>query len=90
MRINIKVIPRSSRNTLEWEQDRPGALKAHLTAPPVEGAANAALIALLAQQLSIPKRAIVIVRGASGRQKVVDIADIDMEEIVRRLEMHHS
>jgi uncharacterized protein (TIGR00251 family) len=90
MRINIRVIPRSSRNTLEWEQDRPGTLKAHLTAPPVEGAANAALIALLAEQLAIPKRAITIVRGANGRQKVVDIADIDVEDIVKRLSMSHS
>ena len=90
MRINVRVIPRSSRNTLEWEQDRPGVLKAHLTAPPVEGAANAALIALLAEQLTIPKRAITIVRGANGRQKLVDIADIDMEDIVKRLNISHT
>jgi uncharacterized protein (TIGR00251 family) len=85
MRINVRVIPRSSRNTLEWEQDKPGALKAHLTAPPVEGAANAALIALLAERLAIPKRAITIVRGASSRHKVVDIAGTNLEDIVRRL-----
>lgn len=85
MRINVRVIPRSSRNTLEWEQDKPKALKAHLTAPPVEGAANAALIALLAERLAIPRRAITIVRGANGRQKVVDIADINMADIARRL-----
>lgn len=90
MRINIKVIPRSSRNTLEWEPDRPGTLKVHLTAPPVEGAANAALIALLAEHLAVPKHAITIVRGASGRQKVVDIANTGMEDIVRRLNTGHS
>jgi uncharacterized protein (TIGR00251 family) len=90
MRINIKVIPRSSRNTLEWEQDRPGVLKAHLTAPPVEGAANAALIALLAERLAVPKRTITIVHGANGQQKIVDIADINLEDIVQKLNMSHS
>jgi uncharacterized protein (TIGR00251 family) len=85
MRINVRVIPRSRRNALEWEQSQPETLKAHLTAPPVDGAANAALIALLAEQLAIPKRAITIVRGATGRQKVVDIADMSLEDIVRKL-----
>jgi uncharacterized protein (TIGR00251 family) len=85
MLINVRVIPRSSRNRLEWEQDKPGVLKAHLTAPPVEGAANAALIALLAEQLAVPKRAITIVRGATGRQKVVNIAEMSMEDIARKI-----
>lgn len=85
MRINVRVIPRSSRNTLEWEQGKPGVLKAHLTAPPVEGAANAALISLLAERLAIPKWTITIVQGATGRQKVVDIANTNLEDIVRKL-----
>ena len=85
MRINVRVIPRSSRNKLEWEQDKQGELKAHLTAPPVEGAANVALIALLAERLAIPKRAITIVHGTTGRQKVVDIADTNLEDLIKKL-----
>ena len=78
MRINIRVIPRSGRNKLEWEA---GGIRARLTAPPVGGAANAALIALLAEQLALPKRNIEIVRGATSRQKVVEIAGLTLEEI---------
>ncbi len=51
-----------------------GALRVRLTAPPVEGAANAALIALLSDVLGIPKRDIAIVRGEQGREKVLQIA----------------
>lgn len=82
MRVTVRVIPRSSRNTLAWEQ---GSIKARLTAPPVEGAANEALIALLATQLALPKRAITIVQGASGRQKVVEIEGLTPEELAKKL-----
>lgn len=51
-------------------------LKVRLTAPPVDGAANEALIALLAEQLDVPKRQVTIVRGSTGRQKTVEIAGI--------------
>ena len=82
MLITVRVIPRSSRNTLEWEQ---GVLKAHLTAPPVDGAANEALVALLAERLGMPKRAIQIVRGATSRQKTVEITKMTLEEMERKL-----
>ncbi|MBV9258974.1 MAG: DUF167 domain-containing protein [Ktedonobacteraceae bacterium] len=83
MLLNVRVIPRSSKNMLEWEQE---TLKARLTAPPVNGAANAALINLLAERFSVPRRAISIVRGETNRQKIVDIADLTLEEIRRRLQ----
>ncbi len=82
MLIAVRVIPRSSRNALAWEQ---GTLKARLTAPPVDGAANAALINLLAERLSIPRRSISIVRGETNRQKTVEIADLTPDEVERRL-----
>ncbi len=82
MLIAVRVIPRSSRNTLEWEQ---GALRARLTAPPVDGAANEALIALLAERLGVPKRAIQIVRGATSRQKTVEIAGVTEEEVEQKV-----
>ena len=83
MLITVRVIPRSSKNSLEWEQ---GILKARITAPPVDGAANEALVALLAKRLSLPKRAISIVRGERGRQKVVEIVGITREEVERKIE----
>ncbi len=83
MRLTVRVIPRSSRNAIAWEQ---GVLKVRLTAPPVDGAANDALIVLLAQRLGLPKRAISIARGATGRQKIVEIAGMTETEVAARLQ----
>jgi uncharacterized protein len=82
MRINVRVIPRSKRNSIEWTAD---GLRVHLTAPPVDGAANEALLALLAQRLGISKRDINIVHGATGRQKIVELRGITPAELDRRL-----
>ena len=82
MLITVRVIPRSGRNTLEWEQ---GSLKARLTAPPVDGAANEALVALLAERLNIPKRAITIVRGATGRHKTLEITGLTQEQLAEKI-----
>jgi len=78
MRIHVRVIPRSSKNLIEWEE---GGLKVHVTAPPVDGAANTALIALLAQCLAVHKRDIQIIRGTTGRSKIVEITGISAETI---------
>jgi hypothetical protein len=83
MLITVRVIPRSSKNVLAWEQ---GSLKARLTAPPVDGAANEALQELLAQRLGLPKRAISIRHGTTSRQKVVEIAGLTQAEIQHRLQ----
>ncbi len=82
MRVTVRVIPRSRRNAIEWEA---GVLKAHLTAPPVEGAANEALLELLAEKLKLPRRSISIVQGATSRQKIVEIAGLTSEEIEKKL-----
>lgn len=91
MRITIRVIPRSGKNVLAWEEsnergeDQPGQLKARLTAPPVDGAANEALVALLADRLHIPKRSIHIIRGATSRLKTVEIDNLTADELRSRL-----
>jgi uncharacterized protein (TIGR00251 family) len=54
-----------------------GALKVRVTAPPVDGAANAALIELLAEQLDVAKRAVSIVGGAGSRTKLVEVQGVD-------------
>ena len=82
MLISVRVIPRSSKNSLAWEQ---GRLKVRLTSPPIDGAANEALVALLAEQLALPKRQITIVRGASSRQKTVEITGVTLEDIEQKL-----
>ena len=67
--IDVVVQPKSSRDEIAgMHGDR---LKIKLTAPPVDGKANAALIAFLAKKLGIAKSRIVIVRGETGRRKTL-------------------
>jgi len=82
MRIDVRVIPRSSKNSIVWEE---GTLKVRLTAPPVGGAANEALIALLAQCLGLPKRDIQIVHGTTGRHKTVEIRGMTTEAVEQKI-----
>jgi uncharacterized protein len=70
VRLNIKVIPNAKREKLVEET---GRLKVYLTAPPVDGKANKALIAFLAEHYNVKKSAVKIVRGETGREKVVEI-----------------
>jgi uncharacterized protein YggU (UPF0235/DUF167 family) len=82
MRVTVRVIPRSRHNSIEREA---GILKARLTAPPVDGAANEALLALLAEKLGIPRRSISIIQGATSRQKIIEIDGLMAEEVEKRL-----
>lgn len=82
MRITVRVIPRSRRNVIEWDG---GVLKVRLTAPPVDGAANEALLDLLAEKLGMPRRALSIIQGATSRQKVVELARLKAEELEKKL-----
>lgn len=67
----VRVKPRASRNAIEGERD--GALLVRLTAPPVEGEANDALVRLLAARLHVPKSAVRILSGERGRVKRVGV-----------------
>lgn len=82
--IRVKVIPRSSRT--EIAQSENGIYRAKLTDPPVEGRANRALIALLAEKLGVPKRDIELVSGETGRLKTIRIRGFTAEEIAQALE----
>ncbi len=73
VRLAIRVVPSADRNALDGITET-GALRIRLTAPPVEGAANAALVAFLADLIGVPKRSITLVRGKRGREKIVAIA----------------
>jgi hypothetical protein len=71
MRLNVKVIPRSSKNEIAEMPD--GTLKIKITAPPVEGAANERIIELLADKFNVAKSCISILKGQKGKNKVVEI-----------------
>jgi len=74
VKIQIRVIPRSSRNEVVGKM-ADGTLKIKLTAAPVDGAANKALIELLSTHFAVPKSMIRIARGETGRKKVVEIGE---------------
>lgn len=65
--VQVKVIPRSSRNRLEPRPD--GTFVAWVTAPPVEGEANRAVIRLLAKHFGVPPSHIELTAGAKSRLK---------------------
>ena len=84
--IQVKVIPRAKKNEVAGLMDD-GSVRIRITAPPVEGAANQALVEFLAQLLSIHKNQIEIVAGLSSERKLVSLVGIapqSVEDILRR------
>ena len=71
MRIYVKVIPRSSRNSVERTAE--GEYKVKLTAPPVDGEANAMLTRVLADHFDVSKSSVEIIGGKSAKIKIVEI-----------------
>ncbi|WP_134678764.1 DUF167 domain-containing protein [Paracoccus ravus] len=68
--IAVRVTPRASRNALTLDGD---VIRIHVTAVPEDGKANAAVIKLLAKSLGVAKSRLVLIRGASARDKVFRI-----------------
>jgi uncharacterized protein len=85
VRVAVHVQPRASRSEIVGLHG--AALKVRLQAPPVEGAANDALVALLAERLGVPRRAVRVVAGATSRSKTVEIEGTT-EAAVRALLVH--
>jgi uncharacterized protein (TIGR00251 family) len=81
--LRVRVQPRASRDALSGERE--GALVVRLTAPPVEGAANEALARLLGKALGVAPSAVRVVRGATGRNKVVSVSGLDLAIARERL-----
>jgi uncharacterized protein (TIGR00251 family) len=81
--LRIRVTPRAGRSAIAGVRE--GALLVRLAAAPVDGAANDALIDLLARTVDLPKRAIRIVRGERSRDKQVAVAGLAPDEVGRRL-----
>ena len=71
MKISVKVNPRSSKNEIIEMPDK--SFKVKLTAAPVEGEANNALIALLSKHFGVAKNKIKIKTGQKGRNKIIEI-----------------
>ncbi len=73
MKIQVKVIPRSSENKVSKENDMSYRVK--ITAPPVDGKANKQLIEVLSKEFGVAKSKVKIVKGETGRNKIIVIEE---------------
>jgi uncharacterized protein (TIGR00251 family) len=83
----VRVQPRASREGIDGWQG--GTLRMRVSAPPVDGDANRAVIALLAHALGVRPGALRIVRGVRGRDKVVQVEGLTSGDVERRLDEVH-
>lgn len=83
----VRVTPRAKKNEIvDILSD--GTVKVHLTAPPVEGKANEALLKFLAKVLEVPLRQLEIVAGANGRDKLISVIDMDANMVHKKILDH--
>lgn len=81
--IDVRVIPRAGKSAIAGERD--GRMLIRVAAPPVEGAANDAIIELLAKLLDCPRRAVRIVSGEKSRSKRLAVDGVTADEVRRLL-----
>ncbi len=77
---NVRVVPRASKSEIIGEHD--GALKIRLASPPVNGAANAELIKILAKKFDVAKSEVEIISGQTSKQKQVRINGLDSKKLL--------
>jgi uncharacterized protein len=81
----VKVHPRARQNAITGEIA--GALKLALTAPPMDGKANAACIEFFARLLNLPRSSVTIAAGQTRRNKVIRVAGLSADEVRQCLEI---
>jgi uncharacterized protein len=81
--LSVKLQPRASVN--EIGEALGSELRIKVTAPPVDAAANEALLKILAQQLNCPRNRVDIVRGHTSRHKTVKLYGLAVEDVVAKL-----
>ena len=82
VRFQVRLQPRASRNEIVGAAD--GTLRIRLHAPPVDGAANEALVTFLADRLAVSRRGVRIVTGAASRIKTIEVEGV-APSVVERL-----
>lgn len=82
-RLQIRVQPGASRN--EIVDFNGEVLRVRIAAPPVRDKANRELIVFLSKTLDVDKSSICIIKGHSSRNKVVSVAGLSQDEIIKRL-----
>ena len=83
----VRVTPRASKNEIV-EVLSDGTVKVHLTAPPVEGQANEALLKFLADVLGVATSRLEIVVGEGGRDKLISVTDMDTAILHKKIVDH--
>lgn len=81
MRVHAK--PRAKKSCVKGVRE--GAVEVAIAAPPIDGAANEELVRFLAGELGLPKRDVRLLRGESGRTKLVEVVGLEAGEVRRRL-----
>jgi uncharacterized protein (TIGR00251 family) len=85
----VRVIPRARKDEIVEILDD-GTVKIRLTAPPVEGKANKALVSFLSRVIMVPRSQIEILRGEKSRNKLISIHDINNETVRARIKIRIS
>ena len=80
--LSVVVVPRAARSSIEQLAD--GAIQIRVAAPPVDGAANAALLRFLAGVLDVPRSRLEIIGGASSRRKRITVRGLTPDELETR------
>src|SRR5215471_1758780 len=83
VRITVRAKPRAKTSRVARADGL--TVDVSVAAPPVDGAANEELVSVLADALSVPKRAVSISLGGGSKKKVVDVEGLDEGEVIRRL-----
>jgi uncharacterized protein (TIGR00251 family) len=83
----VRVTPRASKDEIV-EVLSDGTVKVHLTAPPVEGKANDALVKFLSGVLGVAPSRLEVVAGASGRDKLISVMDMDTHTLHKKIVEH--
>jgi uncharacterized protein len=78
---NVRVVPRASKSEIVGELG--GALKVRIASPPVDGAANAELIKVLAKTFGVAKSEVEIISGQTSKLKQIKIANLTAEKILQ-------
>ena len=77
--LNLRIVPRAAKNAIQGEHG--DALKIRLCAPPVDGAANAALIEFLSETFALPRARVQLLAGATSRNKRVLLAGVPAAKV---------
>jgi uncharacterized protein len=86
VRVTVHVQPRAARTEIAGVHGT--ALRVRLNAPPVDGAANDALVRFLAEQFGVPRRAVRVVAGHASRRKIVELDGVDVAAVRRASGAH--